>query len=190
MIQELRRGKKPTIYNVLPLRQYLINRWNNHPDDERVRVRVLQYIHHITTLLHSSFRNFDVNPSLHDKAINLVKNEITKRQSSTATARSTVTTITTTRPELNPQSASASSILFQYFDLLKPYQELDEYMILGIQRNEADDILLFWLARKSKFPTVFSIAQNNYAVHVANVTMKDFFHRQETQPQTSVVVLI
>lgn len=41
---------------------------------------VLQDIHYITTLLHPSFKNFDVHPGLQDKAVSLLKTESTKRQ--------------------------------------------------------------------------------------------------------------
>ncbi|CAF2995343.1 unnamed protein product, partial [Rotaria sp. Silwood2] len=170
-IEELSCDKRPTIYKVLPLRQYLINQCKIHADDhDGIRqiknfistrfqdVWVLQDIHYITTLLHPSFKNFDVNPNLQDKVINLVKNEIIKRQPST-------------------------SVLSKCFDLpkndlklsLNPYQELDEYMNLNVQINEVDDILLFWLTQKSKFPTLFSIVRDYDAVPASNTTVERLF---------------
>ncbi|CAF5041165.1 unnamed protein product, partial [Rotaria sp. Silwood1] len=81
------------------------------------------------------------------KAINLVKNEIIKRQPSTSTICCTTTTTTTvTTVELDTQSASSTNVFSKCFDLpknnlklsLNPYQELDEYMNLNVQINEAD----------------------------------------------------
>ncbi|CAF1366193.1 unnamed protein product [Rotaria sordida] len=178
VIEGLSCDKKPTIYKVLPLRQYFINQCTRCQD-----VWVLQDIHYITTLLHLSFKNFDVNPNLQDKAINLVKNEIIKRQPSTPTTCCTTTTTTVTTVELDTQSASSTSVLSKCFNLLKndlklslnPYQELDEYMNLNVQINEADDILLFWLTQKSKFPTLFSLVQDYYAAPASNTTIERLF---------------
>ncbi|CAM4921723.1 unnamed protein product [Rotaria socialis] len=200
VINELSCDKKPTIYKVLPLRQCLINRCTIHQDDhDGIRqiktflshrfqeVWVMQDIHYITTILHPFLKNFDFNPSLQDKAINLVKNEITKRQSSTSTTSCTMTATTTTTTvttvDLNTQPKPSASLLLQCFDLpkndlktsSKPYQEFDEYMKLNVQINETDDFSLFWLTHKSKFPTLFSIVQDYYAVPAANTTIERLF---------------
>ncbi|CAF5054650.1 unnamed protein product, partial [Rotaria magnacalcarata] len=200
VINELSCDKKPTIYKVLPLRQCLINQCTIRQDDhDGIRqiktflshrfqeVWVMQYIHYITTILHPFLKNFDFNPSLQDKAINLVKNEITKRQSSTSTTSCTMTTTTTTTTvttiDPNTQPKPSTSLLLQCFDLpkndlktsSKPYQEFDEYMKLNVQINETDDFSLFWLTHKSKFPTLFSIVQDYYAVPAANTTIERLF---------------
>ena len=140
-------------------------------------------MHHITTFLHLSFKNFHVNPNLQDKAINLVKNKINKRQSSTSATSYTMTTATTIEVKARARSASSTSLLSQCFDLpkndittsSKAHQRLDEYMNFNVVINEADDILLFWLPDKSKFLTLLSIVQHYYAMPTENTTIERLF---------------
>ncbi|CAF3331019.1 unnamed protein product [Rotaria socialis] len=197
VIEELSCGKKPTIYKVLPLRQYLLNRCIINSDDhDGIRqiktflgsrlqdVWVLQDIHYITTFLHPSFKNFDVNSILQERALNLVKSEIFKRQPSTSsTPCPSVDKTTIITPELNSQHKSLTNVLSKCFDLPKsdlrlsttPDHEVDEYMSMNVQMKEGDDILLFWLAHKSRFPILFSIVQDYYAVPAANTTIERLF---------------
>ncbi|CAF3178741.1 unnamed protein product [Rotaria socialis] len=154
-------------------------------DSSRLQdVWVLQDIHYITTFLHPSFKNFDVNSILQERALNLVKSEIFKRQPSTSsTPCPSVDKTTIITPELNSQHKSLTNVLSKCFDLPKsdlrlsttPDHEVDEYMSMNVQMKEGDDILLFWLAHKSRFPILFSIVQDYYAVPAANTTIERLF---------------
>ncbi|CAM4950245.1 unnamed protein product [Rotaria socialis] len=179
------------------LEQYLLNRYIINSDDhDGIRqiktflgsrlqdVWVLQDIHYITTFLHPSFKNFDVNSILQERALNLVKSEIFKRQPSTSsTPCPSVDKTTIITPELNSQHKSLTNVLSKCFDLPKsdlrlsttPDHEVDEYMSMNVQMKEGDDILLFWLAHKSRFPILFSIVQDYYAVPAANTTIERLF---------------
>ncbi|CAF4837251.1 unnamed protein product, partial [Rotaria sp. Silwood2] len=55
------------------------------------------------------------------------------------------------------------------------YDELKEYMALDVQLTEDDNILEFWLQQKSKFPVLFSIVQDFYAVPASNTTIERLF---------------
>ena len=48
-------------------------------------------------------------------------------------------------------------------------------MGLNVQLHENDDILLFWLQQKSKFPILFSIVQDFYAIPASNTTVERLF---------------
>ncbi|CAF1185461.1 unnamed protein product [Adineta steineri] len=136
---------KPTIHKVLPLRQYLLQQCIINSDDQdgiqqmkkfiekRIRdVWLLQDVHYICTLLHPSMKHFHIDPSLHDKALELVK-EIMKRQP--MTPFSTCTTLTDTNAR-DSRSAISKGILSHCFDVPRddfesattPYDELNDYM--------------------------------------------------------------
>jgi hypothetical protein len=116
---------------------------------------------YITTLLHPSFKNFHINPVLHENAADLTKSELLKRQSSTSyiSCITLMKSLAHTRG-LDLPSTTTKSLLLQCFGMpnsdLKlaptPYDELEEYVALNVQLNENDDILSFWLRYKLKFP--------------------------------------
>jgi hypothetical protein len=48
-------------------------------------------------------------------------------------------------------------------------------MNLNIQLNEDDDILMFWLQHKSKFPILTSIVHDYYAIPQSNIIVERLF---------------
>ncbi|CAF4158432.1 unnamed protein product [Adineta steineri] len=164
-ILHLSSDTKPTIYLVIPFKQYLLNHCKIHPNDQdaiqqikiffekrRRDVWVLHNVHYITILLHPSFKNFDISPDLHEKTIDLVKDELLKRQLSTLYISSTTNIYSLANtPTPDHSSTATKSLLSKSFDspktnsqsALSSFDELTEYMALDFQRNENDDILLF-----------------------------------------------
>ncbi len=141
-------------------------------------------MHYITTLLHPSFKNFDKCLDSRTIAIDLTKNELLKRQpSSSSIIGSTNYKSPACISELDPQSSPSKTLLAQCFDTPKndlklsttPYDELEEYMALNVRLSENDDILLFWLDHKMKFPTLFSIVQDLYAIPSSNTSVERLF---------------
>ncbi len=135
---------------------------------------ILHDVHYVAALLHPSFKNFDKSPELYSKAIDLTKNELLKHQAPLSLVLSS---------ELNPKSSPPKSLLSKCFDKPRkdsgvsttPYDELEEYMALNVRLNEHDDILLFWLEHKTKFPTLFKIVQDIYAIPAANTIIERLF---------------
>ncbi|CAF4682803.1 unnamed protein product, partial [Rotaria sp. Silwood2] len=80
-------------------------------------------------------------------------------------------------------SIASKGLLSSCFDIPKidlkltspSYDELKEYMTLDVQLTEQDDILQFWLQQKSKFPILFSIVQDFYAVPASNTSIERLF---------------
>ncbi|CAF4148010.1 unnamed protein product, partial [Adineta steineri] len=121
-------------------------------EKRRRDVWVLHNVHYITILLHPSFKNFDISPDLHEKTIDLVKDELLKRQLSTLYISSTTNIYSLANtPTPDHSSTATKSLLSKSFDspktnsqsALSSFDELTEYMALDFQRNENDDILLF-----------------------------------------------
>jgi hypothetical protein len=48
-------------------------------------------------------------------------------------------------------------------------------MASNIQLNESDDVLSFWLQHKLKFPILFSIVQDFYAIPASNTIVERLF---------------
>ncbi|CAF5004029.1 unnamed protein product, partial [Rotaria sp. Silwood1] len=164
VIEQFSSDTKPTIYKVLPFKQYLLNHCKIHPDDhdgiqqvktfleKRIQdVWIIHDIHYITTFLHPSFKNFDKCSDFRAKAIDLTKNELMKRQPSSSIICSTNNKSPARIVELDPQTSSPKTLLSQCFDTPKndlklpttPYDELEEYIALNVRLSENDDILLF-----------------------------------------------
>ncbi|CAF4983738.1 unnamed protein product [Rotaria sp. Silwood1] len=196
VIEQFSSDTKPTIYKVLPFKQYLLNHCKIHPDDhdgiqqvktfleKRIQdVWIIHDIHYITTFLHPSFKNFDKCSDFRAKAIDLTKNELMKRQPSSSIICSTNNKSPARIVELDPQTSSPKTLLSQCFDTPKndlklpttPYDELEEYIALNVRLSENDDILLFWLNHKMKFPTLFNIFQDFYAIPASNTTIERVF---------------
>ncbi|CAF2573675.1 unnamed protein product [Rotaria sp. Silwood2] len=196
VIEQFSSDTKPTIYKVLPFKQYLLSHCKIHPDDhdgiqqvkifleKRIQdVLILHDVHYITTFLHPSFKNFDKCPDLRAKAIDLTKNELMKRQPSSSIICSTNNKSPVRIAQLDPQTSSPKTLLSQCFDTSKndlklsttPYDELEEYMAFNVRLSENDDILLFWLNHKMKFPTLFNIIQDFYAIPASNTTIERLF---------------
>ncbi|CAF4312008.1 unnamed protein product [Rotaria sp. Silwood2] len=173
VIEQLSDDKRPTIYKVLPLRQRLLNECkvqdNDHTGLQQLKqflssriqtIWVLQNVHFMSTLLHPSFKQFQIAPNEKQKAIDLVKAEIVKRQSSAASEPSVVdinssSTKLSTKPKPQQPKAptTAQNILAQCFDLpdedkdasaVPPCdQEHNEYIALNDVLQLHDDVLLF-----------------------------------------------
>ncbi|CAF3148872.1 unnamed protein product [Rotaria sp. Silwood2] len=179
---------------VLDVGQNLSNKQNHsiadflpHPTTVKKRIQdvwTLQNIHYISTFLHPSMKNFHINPDLHEKAIELVQQEILKRKP--ASPSNTFETVTTTPIRTNApdsQPTTSKGLLSYCFDIPETdfkststsYDELKEYMALDVQLTEDDNILEFWLQQKSKFPVLFSIVQDFYAVPASNTTIERLF---------------
>ncbi|CAF3368303.1 unnamed protein product [Rotaria socialis] len=85
--------------------------------------------------------------------------------------------------ELGFQSTNSKSLLSQCLDVSKndlkssiiPYGELEEYMALNLKLNENDDVLLFWLQHKLKFPTLLTMVQDFYAMPASNAIIERLF---------------
>ncbi|CAF1436489.1 unnamed protein product, partial [Rotaria sp. Silwood1] len=164
VIEQFSSDTKPTIYKVLPFKQYLLNHCKIHPDDhdgiqqvktfleKRIQdVWIIHDIHYITTFLHPSFKNFDKCSDFRAKVVDLTKNELMKRQPSSSIICSTNNKSSARIVELDPQTSSPKTLLSQCFDTPKndlklpttPYDELEEYIALNVRLSENDDILLF-----------------------------------------------
>ena len=153
--------------------------------EKRLRdIWILHDVHHITTLLHPSFKSFDISPDLLEKAVDLVKNELLKQQSSTSYVTSTANVHSPAEAAKPDHSSIATkSLLSKCFDSpktnsqspLSPFDELTEYMALDFQFKEDDDILLFWLKYKMKFLKLFSIAQHYNAIPASNTIVEKLF---------------
>jgi len=132
-------------------------------------------------------KNFHINPSLQVVAVELVKKEILKRQSTKLSCTTTTTTPVNTNA-LDSQTTTSKCLLSYCFDtpqnhlksISTPYDELNEYLELNVQLNEKDDILQFWLQQKLKFPILFSIVQDLYAVPASNTTVERLFSSSKT----------
>lgn len=147
-------------------------------------VWVLNDVHYITSLLHPSFKNFRLNPHLKAKAIDLVRNEILKRQSSSSSSCSSTAIAPIVSTSVSDvQSLHSNSLLSKCFDLPIPApnslstssNELEEYLNLNVQLHEDDDILLFWRQNRSKFPILTSIVQDYYAIPASNTIVERLF---------------
>ncbi|CAF1317924.1 unnamed protein product [Rotaria sordida] len=127
-------------------------------------------------------KNFHVNPDLQEKVIELVQQDILKRQPTAPSNTFTPTTTKSARTNTLDSKSTASKGLLSYcFDIpnndLKSvsasYDELKEYIALNVQLTEQDDILQFWLQQKSKFPVLFSMVQDFYSVPASNTNKND-----------------
>ncbi|CAF1689759.1 unnamed protein product, partial [Adineta ricciae] len=121
-------------------------------------------VHYMSTLLHASFKRFQIAPHEQQKAIDLTKSEILKRQSelgvgrngnssssnNNTTASSSSSSSTNSKYE---QSTNTQNILSECFDLPVadqdseadlPYDhELTSYLALNEAIGPKDDVLLF-----------------------------------------------
>lgn len=139
----------------------------------------------ITTLLHPSFKSFQISVHLHARAVELVKKELLAQQQSSMSMN-----IMTVKPSLavsftnEPQfSKSNGCILSRCSDtpkmkldtIPKPCEELEEYLSSEFQLTSNDDVLKFWLEKKSKFPHLFSLVQQTYAIPASNTCIERLF---------------
>ena len=136
---------------------------------------------------------------MNEKAVELVKNELLKRQSSTSYISCTTNVhLPADTPKPDHSSTGAKSLLSRCFDspkttsqsALSPFDELTEDMVLGFQFKEDDDILLFWFKYKMEFPTLFSIVQHYYAIPASNTIVERLFSSSKVPSAIGVQVLV
>ncbi|CAF1483898.1 unnamed protein product [Rotaria sordida] len=206
VIEQLSYDKRPTIYKVLPLRQRLLNECKIQDNDHiglqklkqflssRIQTKlVLHDVHFVSTFLHPSFKQFQIAPNEKQKAIDLVKAEIVKCQSS-ATSEPSVIDInssSSTKSSTTPKSqqlkatTTTQNILAQCFDsptegedplaVPSPGQELMEYIALNDILQLDDDVLMFWKNNQNKFPILSSIVADIYSIPASNTTVERLF---------------
>ncbi|CAF3948649.1 unnamed protein product [Rotaria sp. Silwood1] len=197
VIEQLSDDKRPTIYKVLPLRQRLLNECKIHDYDHiasRIQtIWVLHDVHFVSTFLHPSFKQFQIAPDEKQKAMDLVKAEILKRQSlaTSEQAMIDINSSISTRSSTTPKSqqlkvtTTAQNILAQCFDLpiedkdplasSSPDQELMEYIALNDTLQLDDDVLMFWKNKENKFPILSSIVKDIYSIPASNTTVERLF---------------
>lgn len=163
---------------------------------------ILQDVHLITTLLHPALKSFQLYPNLHEKAVDLMKSELLKRQSSSTSNNCVVSTqasIHTVTNNFQSSSSITKSILSQCFDAPttnltsspQPFHELEEYLSADFQFDENDDVLSFWIKEKSKFPSLFSIVKDFYTIPASNTSVERLFSASKntiTDKRTSLHV--
>ncbi|CAF4940274.1 unnamed protein product [Rotaria sp. Silwood1] len=183
---------KPTIHQVILIRQLLINHCEVKYDDsdglkaikyflgERIKsIWIPQDQHYMSTLLHPSLKHFHIAPHEQSKAIKLVKQELLKRTSIPVVVAATdsKTGTSTTSSTFNTSTPVPSNdLLGRCFDQPQPVvklaNELDDYMALETQLHETDDVLLFWKENAKTFPVLSSIVRDLFAIPASNTSVE------------------
>ncbi|CAF1440028.1 unnamed protein product [Rotaria sordida] len=186
---------KPTIHQVIPIRQLLINHCGIKYDDsdglkevkhflgERIKsIWIPQDQHYMSTLLHPSLKHFHIAPHEKNKAIKLVKQQLLKRTSIPVVVAATdsQTGTSTTSSTFNTSTAVPSNdLLGRCFDQSQPVvklaNELDDYMLLETQLHETDDVLLFWKENAKNFPVLSSIVRDIFVIPASNTSVERLF---------------
>ena len=142
-------------------------------------------------MLHPSFKRFQIAFNERQKAIDIVKAEISKRRSS-ATSESPVIEITSliksstkSMPSQLKVTTAIQNILAQCFDspledkdplaVLSPEQELMEYIASGDMLQLDDDVLLFWKNNQNKFSILSSVVRGLYSIPASNTSVERHF---------------
>ncbi|CAF3736993.1 unnamed protein product [Rotaria sp. Silwood1] len=204
VIEQLSDNKQPTIYKVLPLRQQLLNECEVKPNDcdglkemkvflcRRLKtVWVSQDVHYISCLLHPSLKQFQIAPHEKSKAVDLVKAELLKRQSSTSSGSSIInitpcsSTKSSTTSKSQQLTPTTQNVLLECFDhpaegadsilVPSPEKELIQYLSSNITLEPNGDVLLFWKKHQNTFPTLASIVKTIYSIPASNTTVERLF---------------
>ncbi|CAF4841572.1 unnamed protein product, partial [Rotaria sp. Silwood1] len=136
-------------------------------------VWVSQDVHYISCLLHPSLKQFQIAPHEKSKAVDLVKAELLKRQSSTSSGSSIInitpcsSTKSSTTSKSQQLTPTTQNVLLECFDhpaegadlILVPSseKELTQYLSSNITLEPNGDVLLFWKKHQNTFPTLASI---------------------------------
>lgn len=151
---------------------------------------ILQDVHYMSTLLHPSLKLFQIAPHEKAKAIELVKVELLKRQSSTSCETSLSNTPSSSSSKTSTTSKSESvtpttrNILLQCFDapaeedpllVLSCDKELEHYLHSNATIGPEDDVLHFWKQNESIYPTLASIVKDIYSIPASNTTVERLF---------------
>ncbi|CAF2828818.1 unnamed protein product [Rotaria sp. Silwood2] len=144
-IDQLSDEDKPTIHQVIPIRQLLINYCEVKVDDSDGLKEVKCF----------------VAPHEKNKAIKLVKQKLLKRttvQTAVAVTDSKTITSATSITFNAATSVPSNDLLGRCFDQPQPVvklpNKLDDYLILDIQLQEQDNVLLFWKENAKKFSNI------------------------------------
>ncbi len=138
------------------------------------------------TLLHPSLKHFHIAPNEHNKALELVKQELLKRTPAPTLVSTTVLkAVTATASVISDTTACITSknlrtcCFDQKQSLTKPVptlvNELDNYMALYIQIHDNDDILFFWKENEKSFPTLASIVRDLFVIPASNTIVERLF---------------
>ncbi|CAF5168719.1 unnamed protein product, partial [Rotaria magnacalcarata] len=198
-IDQLRAEERPTMHQVLPIRQLLIDQCEVKFEDsselkelkfflgERIKsVWILQDQHYICTFLHPCLKRFGVAPHEKDIAFGLVKRELLVRTSiSRITTDTASNAVTTNVSIINDSTAPVdpNNLLACCFDkprpiissVTTPVKELNDYMKFIIPDEESDDIFLFWKNHEKLFPTLSEIVRDLYAISASNTIVERLF---------------
>ena len=127
-------------------------------------------------------KNFHIDPSSKQKAIDLLKDEVSKRRSTTSIPKSASTNVKAGTDQVHSGLSVSKGLSSSCFDVPQDdiksstsFDELNEYMALKFQLDENENVLNFWLKQKSKFPTLFLIVQDLYAVPASKTTVERLF---------------
>ncbi|CAF1283129.1 unnamed protein product [Rotaria magnacalcarata] len=198
-INQLSEEERPTMHQVLPIRQLLIDHCEVIFEDsselkelklflgERIRsVWILQDQHYICTFLHPRLKRFDTAPHEKDIAFNLVKQELLARISTPSVTTDTASKAVATDGTVIIDSTApvnSNNLLDRCFDKPRPItssdatpvKELNDYMALVVADEQSDDILLFWKNHEKTFPTLSKIVRDFYAIPASNTIVERLF---------------
>lgn len=144
-------------------------------------------VHYMSTLLHPSLKRFQIAPDEKQKAIDLVKSEMLKRQSCSSDGPSdiNITYCSSTKSKQQQPLSTTQNLLSQCFDLpiedqdsvsASPFdKELVDYMALNVTLKPNDDVLLFWKNYEKFFPILASIVASIYSIPASNTTVERLF---------------
>ena len=155
--------------------------------------------HLIATLIHPNLKHFHMCPQFRERAIDLLKQEILKRQnaSSTSTLDAANSPTLSSLPlvsspsSLTPATTSTSNslsarknLLLEIFDKQSVLpeknpaeEELQKYLASAyvIQNEEDDDLLSFWNEHHRSFPLIASVVRNVLAIPASNTFIERLF---------------
>ncbi|CAF3751948.1 unnamed protein product, partial [Rotaria magnacalcarata] len=187
-IDQLSAEERPTMHQVLSIRQLLIDQCEAKFEDssELKELKLFLDQHYICTFLHSRLKRFDAAPHEKDIAFGLVKRELLARASiSNITTDTASNGVTTNVSIINDSTAPVhpNNLLACCFDkprpiinsVTTPAKELNDYMKFIIPDEESDDVLLFWKNHEKFFPTLSKILRDLYAISASNTFVERLF---------------
>ncbi|CAF1416249.1 unnamed protein product [Didymodactylos carnosus] len=198
-------SKRPTLHRVLPLKQSLINKCTVNDADKEGLKEVKYFLakrlkekwqisdeHLIATLIHPNLKHFHMCPQFRERAIDLLKKEMVKRQNASSTDTSYTAnspTLISSSSALAPASTSNCSsarknLLLEIFDKQPVLpekspaeEELQKYLTSTyvIENEEDDDILSFWNEHQRFFPLTALIVRRVLSIPASNTFIERLF---------------
>jgi hypothetical protein len=144
----------------------------------------------MSCLLHPSLKQFQIAPHEKAKAVDLVKVELLKRQTSTSSGSSVVnvtpaSSTSSTTSKLQQLTPTTQNILLECFDnpaededlvsILSPDKELEQYLSSNDTFQPDSDVLLFWQKHQRTFPFRVAIVKTIYSIPASNTTVERLF---------------